>query len=290
MDRTPGAASTRGYGRRGIPGRVRAADRNQSQDDPAEDCGSWAAATPTPIQRGAWNAATTTRDREEGRQRSKNRPYGRRCVVRLTKAQIAQLSKWANGGRLIVRPITSEKLPEWAKHEFMLARSVTSLALEAIETEAVWRSEWIKSPKKAGQLWQAARARALQRGLEFSISREWVEKRLAAGHCEVTGLPFKNDKNGNKLRNSFAPSIDRRDPAPGYIEANCRMVVWMYNCAKNDGSDDDVLLLASALVNVEARAAEKRLAARQAPSTRARRPRGAPAHSRQSSQPPLRPS
>lgn len=41
----------------------------------------------------------------------------------LTKSQVALLSKWAKGGRLIVRPIMSE-VPEWARHEFDLARAM----------------------------------------------------------------------------------------------------------------------------------------------------------------------
>ena len=48
----------------------------------------------------------------------------------MTKAQIAQLSKWANEGRLVVRPITSEELPEWAKHDFILARRISALLME----------------------------------------------------------------------------------------------------------------------------------------------------------------
>lgn len=50
--------------------------------------------------------------------------------MRLSKSQIAQLSKWANSGRLIVRPITSEELPEWAKHEFILARLISTCLVE----------------------------------------------------------------------------------------------------------------------------------------------------------------
>ena len=53
----------------------------------------------------------------------------------LTKSQLAQLSKWAKSGRLIVRPITSDDLPEWAKHEFRLARMCVALMCDGIK----WR-------------------------------------------------------------------------------------------------------------------------------------------------------
>ena len=51
--------------------------------------------------------------------------------MRLNKPQIELLSKWANSGRLIVRPILSpDDTPEWAKHEFILARLVSGILME----------------------------------------------------------------------------------------------------------------------------------------------------------------
>ena len=51
--------------------------------------------------------------------------------MRLNKPQIEQLSKWANSGRLIVRPVLPpEQTPEWAKHEFILARLVCSILMK----------------------------------------------------------------------------------------------------------------------------------------------------------------
>lgn len=49
--------------------------------------------------------------------------------MRLSKSQISQLSKWATGGRLIVRPIMPpEDVPAWAKREFDLARALVKVA------------------------------------------------------------------------------------------------------------------------------------------------------------------
>src|SRR5690606_5232845 len=90
--------------------------------------------------------------------------------MRLTKTQIAQLSKWANDGRLVVRTLSpSDGVPEWAQHEFMLARSVATLLmeyadsglLEAKSTErmkryaAGGRKAWVTRKRQA-----AARAEA----------------------------------------------------------------------------------------------------------------------------------
>nr|WEM05543.1 endonuclease [Ralstonia phage BOESR1] len=92
-------------------------------------------------------------------------------------------------------------------------------------------------------MWNAARQRAKVKGLEFSITQDWVEERLQAGRCEVTGIPF--DFTFNRI---WSPSLDRVDNALGYTPENTRMVVFIYNSAKNTGTDADVLQMATALV------------------------------------------
>ena len=118
---------------------------------------------------------------------------------------------------------------------------------------------------RAKRLWEAARIRALERNLAFSISKDWILQRLLIGRCEVTGLEFRTETGVKRGRNNFAPSIDRIVPSSGYTEENARIVVWIYNAAKGDGRDEDVLLMAAALVHTEAQAAERRMAATQAP-------------------------
>ena len=43
--------------------------------------------------------------------------------------------------------------------------------------------------------------------------------------------------------------LRENDPTIGYTEENTRVVVWLYNAAKNVFNDSDVLLMATALVN-----------------------------------------
>jgi hypothetical protein len=74
---------------------------------------------------------------------------------------------------------------------------------------------------------------------------EWIEERLTAGTCEVTGLPFGNVDSGHDPR---APSIDRLDSSLGYTPDNCRLVVWVYNRAKFIWTDAVILEMARALV------------------------------------------
>ncbi len=108
------------------------------------------------------------------------------------------------------------------------------------------RQAW-KENNPAHYLFQKAKARAKQKGLEFDLTIEWVQRRLDLGRCEVSRLPFDYDLGTFTKANPWSPTIDRRDSAAGYTTENCRLVVWAYNAAKNTWSDEVVLELAEAL-------------------------------------------
>lgn len=85
--------------------------------------------------------------------------------------------------------------------------------------------------------------------LEFNLSAEWIKVKLERGVCEATGLPFTMpDGTGKSGPTCFSPSLDRIDPNKGYTEDNTRLVIHAYNAAKSDGTDEDVLIIARALV------------------------------------------
>ena len=96
---------------------------------------------------------------------------------------------------------------------------------------------------RAVSLWHNSR----NRDSTHSITLEWIKEQLDKGVCAVTGIPFVFSY--HKTRSPWAPSLDKIDPSQGYTEENTRVVVWMYNAAKNIFTDSDVMLLASALVN-----------------------------------------
>ena len=103
---------------------------------------------------------------------------------------------------------------------------------------------------RAYLMWSRARGRAKKYGCEFSISREEVEVMLQNGHCQATGIRFDLTYSSDKL-NPFAPSLDKIDPKQGYTSSNTRLVCWIYNRAKGDGSDADVMQLVEALYAVK---------------------------------------
>jgi hypothetical protein len=94
----------------------------------------------------------------------------------------------------------------------------------------------------------AARHRSLKKSFSFDLTREWAEQNWT-GTCAVTGLPFEF---GTSRAYPFAPSIDRKDSALGYTKDNCRFVLFAVNSFKGVGTDEQMLKIATALVDHQA--------------------------------------
>jgi hypothetical protein len=107
--------------------------------------------------------------------------------------------------------------------------------------------------KYAYRLWYRTKIRAKKKGLEFSISRKFVEDAVLSGRCSVTNIKFTK-KSSSKNYGAFGASIDRINPKLGYTESNCQIVCWIYNRAKGNGTHKEVLILAEALVPSKSKA------------------------------------
>ena len=90
---------------------------------------------------------------------------------------------------------------------------------------------------RAGNIYRAARRRALAKGVEFSVSLARIERALVLGVCEKTGIPFDFSAPDGVSRNPYAASIDRIDPFDGYTDSNVQIVVSMYNLGKSQFTD-----------------------------------------------------
>jgi len=95
-------------------------------------------------------------------------------------------------------------------------------------------------------LLSGARKRGKRFG-DFELDRRWIDDKLSLGRCEITGICFEFSKESGDV-NFFAPSIDRIDSSKGYTRANSRLVVWGYNRAKGEHTDNEVLMLAYAVL------------------------------------------
>ena len=79
------------------------------------------------------------------------------------------------------------------------------------------------------------------------LDREWIAERIRPGACQVTGIPFEFVLGNRADENLWTPSVDKIDPERGYTRNNCRVVVTLYNRAKQVWTDEDVRRLANAV-------------------------------------------
>lgn len=97
------------------------------------------------------------------------------------------------------------------------------------------------------KFFHSAQQRAKKKGVAFDLTPEWVNARWT-GRCEITGIEFRTDKT-SRGPGFFSPSLDRVVPEHGYVQSNCRFVLWAVNAMKSEGTDEDMLFVARAIVN-----------------------------------------
>ena len=108
--------------------------------------------------------------------------------------------------------------------------------------------------RRAYVVWKRAKDRAAKRGIDFCLAKDTVLAWLKTGYCSVTQLRLDMNFIDGKM-NPMAPSLDRIDPTQGYTESNTRLVCWIFNRAKGDGTDADVYMLLEALNAIKIRKA-----------------------------------
>jgi stalled ribosome alternative rescue factor ArfA len=94
-----------------------------------------------------------------------------------------------------------------------------------------------------------------KQNLPFDLDREWVLGKLNSigWKCELTGLPFKikqsisEDKHRGFQWDSI--SVDRINHKSGYTKDNVRFILNQINVFRQDHSDDQMYMLAQALVD-----------------------------------------
>ncbi len=138
----------------------------------------------------------------------------------------------------------------YAKHPVACRqRAARYYARHTERCRARWR-EWSRTPSGiVTVLLNYARDRARRGDLAFELDRAFVEQKLDAGVCELTGLPLEPGPSDKHRVAPMAPSLDRIVPSKGYTKANTRMVCFAVNRARSDWGDAVLLRIAQALVD-----------------------------------------
>lgn len=85
-----------------------------------------------------------------------------------------------------------------------------------------------------------AATRKRSKSIEFEITPEWAIKKMRNQEytCALTGIRFSPIKTKNSYMRPFAPSLDRIDPAKGYVPGNVRIVLFGINVMLSDWGEE----------------------------------------------------
>jgi hypothetical protein len=92
------------------------------------------------------------------------------------------------------------------------------------------------------------KGKAKRLGLEFNLTEEWYLAHFSQG-CAVTGaeLAAPSIGTGSGHRPPNGPQVDRIKIGGNYTMDNCRIVCAIYNQARSNWSDEDVMRMAREL-------------------------------------------
>lgn len=91
-----------------------------------------------------------------------------------------------------------------------------------------------------------AMQRAKKKGVPFDLTAEYLRS-IWTGRCAVSGFAFQVGAGpGPKFR---SPSLDRIDPATGYVRGNVRFVLWAVNALKAEATDAEMYAVARAMLD-----------------------------------------
>jgi hypothetical protein len=115
------------------------------------------------------------------------------------------------------------------------------------QTKLIYERQRAKHPLSPWRrMVKQASTRAKTKGLPFDLTFEWAKARWT-GFCELTKIPFiiAGADRGSAI---FFPSLDRIEPAKGYVQTNCRFILFGLNTFKSNGTDEAMYLVAEALL------------------------------------------
>lgn len=104
----------------------------------------------------------------------------------------------------------------------------------------------------AASMLSRSKFQASKSNVYFGLDLKWFKSELAKGKCAATGISFvlpSYQPGARGKRGPWTPSVDRIDNSKGYTRSNSRLVVWIYNLAKNSYDEADVHKMCAAFVH-----------------------------------------
>lgn len=89
------------------------------------------------------------------------------------------------------------------------------------------------------------KGRSEKNGLDFDLTKEWLEEKFKKNVCELSGEQFNlGEKTFATHYDPYSPSIDRIDASKGYTQDNCRIILTCINISLNQWGLDFYLKIA----------------------------------------------
>lgn len=165
-------------------------------------------------------------------------------TITCTEAKASGLKYYFTGkpcvrGHVAARCVRNRQCAECYKND-------SKVFLKAYQKTPKYRTyqRKVRETKPWRKMLESAKYRALKKGLPFDLTEEWVRKRWH-GICEMSGIEFEV---GKGAPHGLSPSLDRKDPAKGYTQDNCRFILYCLNAFKGTMSDKKMFQLMDYLV------------------------------------------
>ena len=95
-------------------------------------------------------------------------------------------------------------------------------------------------------LLRAAKGRAARDGVQFDLTLEDI---VIPERCPLLGVALSRAAGRGRMKGDSA-SLDRIDPAKGYVRGNVWVISWAANRLKGDASRETLLSFASGIIRV----------------------------------------
>lgn len=98
------------------------------------------------------------------------------------------------------------------------------------------------------QMVDRAKRRAAEKQLSFDIDTKYVRS-LVVSHCPVLGMPLEWScrRNVGNITLTGSPSLDRIDPAKGYVKGNVWIISYRANLIKSNATHEELKLVTKAV-------------------------------------------